>query len=207
MFRVITLILAAVARSLLNVVFLKWTWAWTTAAFVLLLFSAPAKRTRRFLQWVFASAAWYILTAWFFGPSLLTRLTAASGGECGLHMGQGFVPIPPIYCSIGTPVARSTHPELFPVVFVGADAQTGGPLIPRLHRGHDVSGHVFLLTLAALFLADQLRQTRSGALLSLWIFSLWVTSAFFHVPSEKLSGFGASLDPIMVSHKLASTTP
>jgi hypothetical protein len=120
-------------------------------------------------------------------------------------MGQGFVPIPATYCSIGAPVARSTHPELFPVVFVGTGAQTGGPLVPRLHRGHDVSGHIFLLTFAALFLADQLRQTRSsparlyyargasGALLSLWIFSLWVTSAFFHVPSEKLSGFGASL--------------
>jgi hypothetical protein len=76
-------------------------------------------------------------------------------------------------------------------------------LIPRLRRGHDVSGHVFLLTLSVLFLADQLRQTRSsahrftlgaaGTLLSLWVFSLWVTSVYFHAPFEKISGFGTSI--------------
>lgn len=189
-------------RSLLNVVFLKWSWAWTTTAFLPLLFTSPVKRTRRFLQWTFACAAWFILTSWFFGPSLFTRLTAASGGECGLHIGRAFVPIPQTYCSTSLPVARSTHPELFPVVFEGTDAQSNDSLIPRLRHGHDVSGHVFLLTLCALFLADQLRQTRTsahlyaigagGALLLLWVFSLWVTSVFFHVPSEKLSGFSAS---------------
>ena len=189
-------------RSLLNVVFLKWSWAWTTAAFLPLLFTSSIKRTRRLLQWAFASAAWFILTSWFFGPSLFTRLAAASGGECGLHIGKAFVPIPQTYCSTSVPVARSTHPELFPVVFEGPEAQSNDPLIPQLRRGHDVSGHVFLLTLCVLFLADQLRQTRTsahlyaigtgGALLLLWVFSLWVTGVFFHAPSEKISGFSAS---------------
>jgi hypothetical protein len=129
-------------------------------------------------------------------------LIAVSGGECGLHVGGAFVPIPHTYCSTGTPVARSTHPELFPVVFEGTEAQFNDLLIPRLRRGHDVSGHVFLLTLSVLFLMDQLRQTRAsahryaigatGALVSLWVFSLWVTSVYFHAPSEKISGFGAS---------------
>lgn len=189
-------------RSLLNVVFLKWSWAWTTTAFLPLLFTSSVKRTRRLLQWAFASITWFTLTSWFFGPSLLTRLTAASGGECGLHIGKAFVPIPQTYCSTSVPVARSTHPELFPVVFEGTEAQSNAPLIPRLRHGHDVSGHVFLLTLCVLFLADQLRQTRTsahlyaigtgGALLLLWVFSLWVTSIFFHAPSEKISGFSAS---------------
>lgn len=188
-------------RSTLNVVFLKWSWAWTTSAFLPLLFTSSVKRPRRLLQWIFASGAWYILTSWFFGPSLLTRLTMASGGECGLHLGRAFVPIPHTYCSTGLPVARSTHPELFPVVFTDVLDQSPDRLIPRLRRGHDVSGHVFLLSLAVLFLADQLRQTRSSAhryaigmssaLVSLWIFSLWVTSVFFHAPSEKISGLGA----------------
>ena len=187
-------------RSLLNVVFLKWSWAWTTLSFVLLLLTSPAKRTRRFLQWALATGAWFVLTAWFFGPSLLARLITASGGECGLHIGGAFVPIAHTYCSPSLPVAPSTHPELFPAVFVGPEEQSY-PLIPRLRRGHDVSGHVFLLTLSALFLTDQLRQTRtsasryaigaSTALLSLWVFSLWVTSVYFHAPSEKISGFGA----------------
>ncbi|KAI0293366.1 Fat storage-inducing transmembrane protein, partial [Multifurca ochricompacta] len=190
-------------RSLLNVVFLKWSWAWTTAAFLPLLFTSPIKRASRFLQWVFATSAWYILTSWFFGPSLLTRLTVASGGECGLHIGKAFVTIPHTYCVTGVPVTRASHPELFPVGRFegvdGVDAVAAGPFVPRLLRGHDVSGHVFLLTLSALFLADQFRQTRfsahpfalrtSGALILLWIFSLWVTSVFFHSPSEKISGF------------------
>jgi len=188
-------------RSLLNLLFLKWSWAWTTAAFLPLLISSPIKRVRRFLQWFLANGAWYMLTSWSFGPSLLTRLTIASGGECGLRIANTFIPISHTYCLIGLPLARSTHPDLFPVVFEGTEAQIDGPWIPRLRRGHDVSGHVFLLTLASLFLADQLRQTRTSAhlyalgpgcaLFSLWVFSLWVTSAYFHTPSEKLSGFGA----------------
>jgi hypothetical protein len=195
--------LFASKRSLLNVLFLKLSWAWTTLAFLLLLFTSSAKqRTRRLLQWALASGAWFVLTSWFFGPGILARLTAASGGECGLHMGSAFVPISQTYCSTRVPVSRSTHPELFPAVFEGTEALSGDPLIPRLRRGHDVSGHVFLLTLSVLFLADQLRQTRtsahryaiaaSGALFSLWVFSLWITSVYFHAPSEKISGFSAS---------------
>jgi hypothetical protein len=202
-------------RSLLNVVFLKWSWAWTTAAFLPLLFTSSVKRTRRLLQWTLASVAWFILTSWFFGPSLFTRLAAASGGECGLHIGKAFVPIPQTYCSTSVPVARSTHPELFPVVFEGTEAQFNDSSIPRLRRGHDVSGHVFLLTLCVLFLADQLRQTRTsahlyafgtgGALLLLWVFSLWVTSVFFHAPSEKVSGFSASPPHLIFSQSLTPT--
>ena len=202
-------------RSLLNVIFIKWSWAWTTAVFLPLLLTSSVKRTRRLLQWVFATVAWLIFTTWFFGPSLFTRLTAASGGECGLHIGNAFVPIPSSYCSTRLPVARSTHPELFPAVFEGTEAQSYNPLIPRLRRGHDVSGHVFLLSLCVLFLADQLRQTRTsahlyaigtgGALLSLWVFSLWVTSVFFHVPSEKISGFSASPPHLIPSQFLTLT--
>ena len=197
-------------RSFLNVVFLKWAWAWTSLAFLLLSTTSPVKRTRRWLQWAFATGAWFILASWFFGPSLLTRLTAASGGVCGLHIGEAlFVPIPQTYCSTGIPVSRLTHPELFPVVYDGAGADSNDPFIPRLRFGHDVSGHVFLLTLSVLFLADQLRQTRasarlfaigiSGALLSLWVYSLWVTSIYFHLPSEKISGFSASLPHLISS--------
>jgi Inositol phospholipid synthesis and fat-storage-inducing TM len=189
-------------RSFLNVIFLKWSWAWSTAAFLPLFFTSPLSRTRRFLQWFIATIAWFTLTSWFFGPALLTRLTLATGGECGLHIGDSFVPISTTYCSAGLPVTRSTHPDLFPIVFIfdPAIVDPNRPFLPRLRRGHDVSGHVLLLTLAALFLADQLRQARSsarlyaliasGSLLSLWVFSLWITSVFFHLPSEKISGFG-----------------
>jgi Inositol phospholipid synthesis and fat-storage-inducing TM len=197
-------------RSFLNVVFLKWSWSWTSLAFLLLSTTSPVKRARRWLQWAFATGAWFALTSWFFGPSLLTRLIIASGGVCGLHIGEAlFVPIPQTYCLTGIPVSRLTHPELFPAVYVGVGTDSNDPFIPRLRYGHDVSGHVFLLTLSALFLTDQLRQTRtsaplyavgvSGALLSLWVCSLWVTSAYFHAPSEKTSGFSAP-PPILSVH-------
>ncbi|KAH9165139.1 hypothetical protein EDB89DRAFT_2077252 [Lactarius sanguifluus] len=90
---------------------------------------------------------------------------AVSGAECGLHLGPGsFVPIPASFCVAGLPVTRAAHPELFPLVLVfGPKTDLDPPFVPRLCRGHDVSGHVFLLTLAVLFLADQLRQTRNVA--------------------------------------------
>ncbi|KAI9453153.1 hypothetical protein BJY52DRAFT_1173867, partial [Lactarius psammicola] len=195
-------------RSPLNLIFLKWSWAWSTAAFLALLVPTsssphPRRIARRLLQWVLATAAWFACAASFFGPSLLARLAAVSGAECGLHLGlASFVPIPTSFCAAGVPVTRAAHPELFPLVLVldpETETKPNRPFVPRLRSGHDVSGHVFLLTLAVLFLADQLRQTRFvahvyartavGALLALWVFSLWVTSVYFHLPSEKISGF------------------
>jgi len=192
-------------RSPLNLIFLKWTWAWSTAAFLALLVPTtsphPRRTVRRLLQWTLATAAWFACAASFFGPSLLARLAAVSGAECGLHLGPAsFVPIPTSFCAAGVPVTRAAHPELFPLVLVlTPETDSDRPFVPRLRSGHDVSGHVFLLTLAVLFLADQLRQTRTvahgyaraavGALLALWVFSLWVTSVYFHSPSEKISGF------------------
>jgi hypothetical protein len=193
-------------RSPLNLIFLKWSWAWSTAAFLSLLVPNttsphPRRTVRRLLQWVLATAAWFACAASFFGPSLLARLATASGAECGLHLGPAsFVPIPTSFCAAGVPITRAANPELFPLVLLlTPETEPDRQFVPRLRRGHDVSGHVFLLTLAVLFLADQLRQTRTvahvyaraavGALAALWVFSLWVTSVYFHSPSEKISGF------------------
>ncbi|KAN0135507.1 hypothetical protein V8E53_006786, partial [Lactarius tabidus] len=113
------------------------------------------------------------------GPSIFARLVTASGAECGLHLGPAsFVPITASFCAAGVPVTRAVHPELFPLVLVGAfEADDERQFVPCLRRGHDVSGHVFLLTLGVLFLADQLRQAHHarlyaraavGALVGLW---------------------------------------
>jgi Inositol phospholipid synthesis and fat-storage-inducing TM len=87
----------------------------------------------------------------------------------------------------------------------------------RLYKGHDVSGHIFLLTLCILFLTDQvvgvlyppshipagvkagtMRGVRGPeawafrgtlALLALWWWMAIMTSVYFHTPQEKLSGF------------------
>ena len=115
------------------------------------------------------------------------------------------MPIPASFCAAGVPVTRAAHPELFPLVLsalVDEVTELERKFVPRLRSGHDVSGHVFLLTLGTLFLADQLRQTRAtahvyvrvavGALVVLWVFSLWITSVYFHSPLEKISGFCTS---------------
>jgi hypothetical protein len=190
-------------RSFLNLIFLKWSWAWSSGAFLVLLVTVQRTETARrvLLQWVLATIAWAsCATSFFGGPSIFARLATASGAECGLHLGPAsFVPIHASFCAAGVPVTRALHPELFPLVLVGAfEADDQRQFVPRLRRGHDVSGHVFLLTLGVLFLADQLRQARHAgvyaraavrALVALWVFSLWITSVYFHSPAEKISGF------------------
>jgi hypothetical protein len=85
----------------------------------------------------------------------------------------------------------------------------------RLYKGHDVSGHIFLLTLCILFLTDQvvgvlypshIPTVKAGTmrgvrgpeawafrgtlvLLALWWWMAIMTSVYFHTPQEKLSGF------------------
>jgi hypothetical protein len=192
-------------RSPLNLIFLKWSWAWSTAAFFALQIPAARRSARRILQWALATAAWSACAVSFFGgPGLLARLAMASGAVCGIHLGPAhFAPIPVSFCAAGQSVSRAEHPELFPLELEMKDHAR--PFVPRLRSGHDVSGHVFLLTLAVLFLADQLRQTRFAAhgyaraavcaLLALWVFSLWITSVYFHSPAEKISGFCTLISP------------
>ena len=116
-----------------------------------------------------------------------------------------FVPVPVEYCFRRETISHATHPHLFPAPLLELEAT---PSIPRLRRGHDVSGHIFLLTLSVLFLGDQIRQSlafkrywnvvhetaivASGALSALWLFSLWVTSVYFHTAYEKYTGLGKS---------------
>ncbi|KAK4689448.1 ABC-2 type transport system permease protein, partial [Tremellales sp. Uapishka_1] len=86
--------------------------------------------------------------------------------------------------------------------------------IPRWSNGFDISGHAFLLTLASMLLVRELapswkamyrgtfgnrpasrRQTihtvstyAGSALLALWIWMIFMTSIYFHNPSEKITG-------------------
>ena len=81
-------------------------------------------------------------------------------------------------------------------------------------RGHDVSGHVFLLTLSLLVLADAVAPAlalpqrallpartpihwyavlASCSLMLVWLFALLTTAVFFHSPFEKFTGYRALL--------------
>jgi hypothetical protein len=192
--------------NLLNVYFIKRAWGWTSAAFLALFLTSPSRirhRTRVW-KWLVATGLWLAFTGWFFGPALLERVIVASGGQCVLEApdGSASIVVPNQYCYTHTTITPETHPSLF--------ARTG--LLdtkwlsrPRLRRGHDVSGHLFLLTMSVLFLADQLRSSLSlpfaswssnhryavlgnVTLIAIWLFASYTTSVYFHTAAEKLSG-------------------
>jgi len=83
-------------------------------------------------------------------------------------------------------------------------------------KGHDVSGHVFLLTMSLLFLADMLRPSLSlpqemrtqahryavmgtGALMVVWLAAEFTTALYFHTPFEKLTGYLFGLAGFLVT--------
>ncbi|KAI0311696.1 inositol phospholipid synthesis and fat-storage-inducing TM-domain-containing protein [Amylostereum chailletii] len=208
----------------LNIIFLKRAWGWTTLAFLPVLLTAPNRRIRRVFQYILATASWAAFTTWFFGPALIERVIFLTGGECVLHVPGGdesqYLPVPEEYCFGHERISYDTHPHLFSsIVPASLDIM---PTMPRMRRGHDISGHIFLLTLSCLFLGDQIRQSLArrtwsaahgwalggaGAVLALWLFSLWVTSVYFHTPAEKVSGFvlgvatfGITQVPVWLSH-------
>lgn len=191
--------------NILNVWFIKRAWGWTSFSFLFLWLTSP-RRTQtlsRVFQWSLASLAWLAFTSWFFGPALIERFIVLSGGECtvALPSGAAFA-VPHEYCLTKVRLSPASHPGLFasPLVLPEVPWST----MPRLRRGHDVSGHVFLLTMSILFLADQLTPSLRAAwwprmhtwavvaavgLVTIWLFALGTTSVYFHTPLEKLTGY------------------
>ncbi|KAG1809422.1 uncharacterized protein BJ212DRAFT_1484540 [Suillus subaureus] len=179
--------------NILNLYFIKRAWGWTSAAFLTLwLTSPPHKRTvHRVVKWGVETAA-----------------HSSFGGRVHGHPPVGTVfTVPYEYCFTRTAISRETHPSLF----VGSFAESSLwvpddrlPVLPRLRKGHDVSGHVFLLTMSVLFLVDQIRvslraRTWSLAhacavafnivLVAIWLFAISTTSVYFHSPFEKFTGY------------------
>lgn len=206
--------------NFLNVYFTKKLWAWITAAFLSLYFtSSPvARRKRRIIQYLVETGVWILFSAWFFGPSIFERITASTGGECIVALPSGaVVTILQDYCFTKSTISVDSHPFLFAASLVLPDATW--KVRPKLRRGHDVSGHIFLLTMAILFLSDQILHSlvlNSRSKLEekrrkdeLWstlhkfaialnviivgvaMFAAYTTSVYFHTPVEKLTGYSA----------------
>ncbi|KAF9222702.1 hypothetical protein BS17DRAFT_735588 [Gyrodon lividus] len=191
--------------NLLNVWFIKRAWGWTSFAFLFLWLTSPrhTQTMRRAFLWAVESLSWLAFTSWFFGPALFERLIAASGGECTVVLPSGALfSVPHNYCFTKSALSPLTHPSLFAAPLILPD----GPwsVVPRLRRGHDVSGHVFLLTMSILFLADQLRPSFRAAswsamhkwavlaatsLIAIWLIAIGTTSVYFHTPLEKFTGY------------------
>ncbi|KAF9469958.1 Fat storage-inducing transmembrane protein [Collybia nuda] len=192
--------------NFLNVYFIKKAWAWTSAVFLFSWFTSPpnTRTMRRMLKWAVETGVWLMFTNWFFGPALLERVVLASGGECLVASPSGeVVTVPTEYCLSKSYISPSSHPTLFST-FSPNSLPRDWNAIPRLRKGHDVSGHIFLLTMSVLFLADQLRYSAHSKkrstwnnaaicanvfLIVVWLFATWTTSLYFHSPSEKVTGY------------------
>ena len=205
--------------NIFNTLFVKRAWGWTSFAFFALFFTSPAiVRTRKRVgQYVLATVVWAAFTTWFFGPAIFERVVSYSGGQCVVILpspnnvsSASFLNIPAEYCHTRTRLSPDTHPELFISPFLLTQSQWSTR--PRYLKGHDVSGHVFLLTLSVLFLADQLKPSimmyanqrmatyvpgahrlatyATFALSALWVWMVFTTGVYWHTPIEKVSGFG-----------------
>jgi Fat storage-inducing transmembrane protein len=204
--------------NIFNSLFVKKAWGWTSAAFVAVWLTSPPHLRRTceaWLRWAAATAVWGSFAAWFFGPSVLDRFLIASGGSCVLHLppeSPGRSPViltvPVEHCYTRATMSPSTHPTLFSPSLVALVDSTWTAR-PRLYSGHDVSGHIFLLTISALFLHNQLQPAwklifspeptpvpfkvavaAASSLFGLWLFMTLATSIYWHTPLEKITGFG-----------------
>lgn len=213
----------------LNVIFIKRAWGWTTAAFFCLWLTSPEKKQtkERVFKWMVTTGVWIIFASWFFGPAVIDRLVTLSGGECVVALPGptgAYMNVPMQYCIDKSVLSPTTHPSLFASpLLTPADATWAA--IPRLRRGHDVSGHVFLITMSFLFLADQLRSSLAPranttttiyhkvaialnlALMGLWILASYTTAVYFHTPFEKFTGYRKCLPTLVSNTSNANSLP
>lgn len=144
-------------NNVFNLYFVKVGWLWTTVAFASLLLAQPTyhftssllspqqqqTRFRRclqaFLRYVLATATWYLMTQWFFGPAIIDRSFVVTGGKCEEVLNE-----------VGKAAADPNASVQLEALFTAAACKTAGG---AWRGGHDISGHVFMLVLATAILA------------------------------------------------------
>jgi len=132
-------------HNILNIYFVKIGWFWTTLAFLLLqITTRPSSATaqKHYVQSVFRYAlvtfSWILTTQWFFGPPLIDRSFALTGGHCELQL-----------------VNTTSLKEAVDMTMItsGVVCKNAGG---RWRGGYDISGHVFMLVLSSAFLLYEL---------------------------------------------------
>lgn len=171
--------------NILNQLFVKKSWGWTSLAFMAHWISSPpsvTSRQRRLASFILATLVWLAFSGWFFGASLNHRVISLSGGTCAISLPKEWgvtsqqlnglipgerkaitwgehvlLPVPHRFCDGSTSTTPKNLPGLYSLLKqLGVGAATNGLGRARWHAGFDISGHTFLLTLSSLVLAREL---------------------------------------------------
>ncbi|KAL4965839.1 putative inositol phospholipid biosynthesis protein Scs3 [Aspergillus stella-maris] len=223
--------------NIFNTYFVKIGWVWFTAAFASLLLTyppSPARGTRQMqavLRWTFATAAWYLVTQWFFGPAIIDRSFVITGGKCenafaelgAVHEDKGVV---------GGAASAVAGKEEFGIYLTAAACKAAGG---AWRGGHDVSGHVFMLVLVTAVLGieafgvlalrgegesgEKGEDAESGSDVKKWTlrfvfgitglgwWMLLMTAIWFHTWLEKANGLLIALGAIYTIYFLPRRVP
>jgi len=135
-------------RNLINLIFVKQGWAWTTAAFLFLqlttrpppsaLRSKPVSTQDRMrnhyfqagIRYFLLTGIWAMMTQWFFGPPIIDRSFTLTGGHCE---------------DPSATFEENPAMKLATIYSSYACKRSGG----RWDGGHDISGHAFMLVLSS----------------------------------------------------------
>lgn len=194
-------------RNILNQVFVKKAWGWTSGAFALLLLSKPRRPStsilsdyfKPLLRYALATAYWLLFTTWFFGPGITDRVLMSTGATClptsqlsalqqssnisaAVHPAQ----LEHEHCLSGSAARKALREQLASSVLSGSAPDIG--ISPAYWSGgHDISGHTFLLVHASLFLLVELAplfsdlwraRTDPHAILAPWRrYAIWTAAA------------------------------
>lgn len=141
--------------NLFNVYFVKRGWAWVSLVIFFFATTYPDmsvhQRIRAGLRWVANTACWFLVTQWCFGAPIIDRGFRFTGGKCYLaemEVEQGV----------------ASPKEMFTAA---ACKSQGG----KWSGGHDISGHVFLLTLGSAMVMSEMG----------WVIARWTAA----VPEER----------------------
>ncbi|CAC05250.1 FIT family protein scs3 [Schizosaccharomyces pombe] len=184
------------SKNLINLIFVKRGWFWTSLVYFY--HAWDQKRNKidfKFIsRYIVATLWWMFVTQWFIGPGLIDRTFALSGGSCKNFDGDSSV-------------------------FIPLTASTCKGLNGSWSGGHDLSGHVFLLTHSSLFMLSEnfsfilnngIKATSTKVLfglLGLWWWMLFVTASFYHTTFEKCTGFFSGILEWSIVYVFSSRMP
>ncbi|KAH8920674.1 hypothetical protein BT69DRAFT_1299187 [Atractiella rhizophila] len=158
-----------------NAYLVKFSWFWTTTAFIALVLSKAITDPKGFgvrgsaygRAYAVATAVWYFMTQKLplLGPSIFDRIIVATGGECvPSSLSSASITIPSEEGQTSTSILDPHHCYSYSRrAWRKHHAANLGGSRPYWNGGLDVSGHAFLLTLSILFLLSALEVTKPSA--------------------------------------------